>query len=53
VAGQDPLAAIMNAPLVRCDVVQWSLFHISLAGFDFLWSGAGAAAVFALLLRTK
>lgn len=51
--GQDPMAAIMNAPLIRCDAVQWSLFHISLAGFDFLWSGAGTVAVFALLLRKK
>ena len=51
VAGQDPIAAIMAAPLIRCDVVQWSLFGISLAGFNFLLSGAGAAAVFAALAR--
>ena len=50
-AGLDPLTQIMGAPLVRCDVVQWSLAGISLAGFDFLWSGAGALAAAALLMR--
>ena len=49
--GGDPLEAIMNAPLIRCDVAQWTLFGISLAGFNFLLSGAGAAAIFALLAR--
>jgi disulfide bond formation protein DsbB len=30
--GGDPLAAIMAAPVIRCDVVQWKLFGISMAG---------------------
>jgi disulfide bond formation protein DsbB len=47
----DPLEAIMNAPLVRCDVAQWSLFGISLAGFNFLLSGAGATLITLLLRR--
>ncbi len=47
--GGDPLAAIMDAPLVRCDEVQWSLAGISLAGFNFFASTAGAVAIFALL----
>ena len=42
--GRDPVAAIMAAPLVRCDVVQWKLFGISLAGYNFLISGAATAA---------
>lgn len=50
--GADPLAAIMNAPVVRCDEVQWKLFGISLAGFNFLISGAASVAVFALLARS-
>src|SRR3546814_3604942 len=33
-AGGDPLAAIMSAPLVRCDTAPWSLFNISLAGWN-------------------
>ena len=47
--GGDPLEAIMNAPLIRCDVAQWSLLGVSLAGFNFLFSGAGAAAIFTAL----
>lgn len=50
--GGDPLEAIMNAPLVRCDQVQWELLGISLAGFNFLISTAGALAIFALLRRS-
>lgn len=49
--GDDPLAAILAAPVTRCDEVQWSLFGISLAGYNFLISTAGALAVFALLGR--
>ena len=48
-AGQDPLEAIMNAPLVRCDEVQWSLLGISLAGWNFLISTASAIVIFVLL----
>jgi len=48
-AGGDPLEAIMNAPLVRCDVAPWTLAGISLAGFNALISLASAAAIFALL----
>ena len=47
--GGDPLKEVMDAPLVRCDVVQWKLFGISLAGYNFLVSGAVAVAIFALL----
>ena len=47
--GGDPLDAIMNAPLIRCDAAQWTLLGISLAGFNFLFSGAGAVAIVALL----
>lgn len=50
--GGDPLEAIMNAPLVRCDQIQWELFGISLAGFNFLLSTAATLAVFALLRRS-
>ena len=48
----DPLAGILAAPLVRCDQVQWELLGISLAGFNFLFSTAGALAVLALLRRS-
>ena len=52
-AGADPLAAILNAPMIRCDQAQWTMLGISLAGFNFLFSGLGALLVFALLLRSR
>lgn len=47
--GDDPLASIMNAPVIRCDVAPWTLAGISLAGFNFLISAAGGITVLALL----
>jgi disulfide bond formation protein DsbB len=47
--GGDALAAVMGGTLVRCDEVQWSLFGISLAGFNFVLSTAAALWIFALL----
>lgn len=47
----NPLDAIMNAPAVRCDEVQWSLLGISMAGYNFLISGVSALAVFMLASR--
>jgi disulfide bond formation protein DsbB len=51
--GSDPLAAVLAAPITRCDEIQWSLFGISLAGFNFLISTAGALAALVLLGRRK
>ena len=42
----DPLAAILETPLISCTEVQWSLAGISLAGWNFLISLAGAAMIF-------
>lgn len=52
-AGGDPLAAILAAPIVRCDVAPWSLFGISLAGWNFLFSIAAALAIGILLKRGR
>ena len=49
----DPLNDILNAPMVRCDQVQWELLGISLAGFNFLISVPAALLVFLLLGRGK
>ena len=49
----DPLEAISAGPLIRCNQVQWALFGISLAGFNFLLSTAAASAIFALLRRAQ
>lgn len=51
VIGDDPLADILNAPMIRCDQVQWSLLGISLAGFNFLISVPAALLIMALLGR--
>lgn len=48
-AGGDLLDSIMNAPLVRCDVAPWTLFGISLAGFNFLLSVGGAALILMMI----
>jgi disulfide bond formation protein DsbB len=52
-AGGDPLAAIMNAPIVRCDTAPWQLFGISLAGWNFLFSVTAALAIALLLLLRR
>ena len=51
-AGGDPLEAIMNAPLVRCDVAPWTLAGISLAGFNAIISAVSAVAIFALVAKS-
>ncbi len=45
----DPAAA----PLIRCDVAPWTLFGVSLAGFNFLISGIAGAAIVALSAYRK
>ncbi|HEU4650233.1 MAG TPA: disulfide bond formation protein B [Croceibacterium sp.] len=52
-SGGDPLAAIMNAPVIRCDVAPWTLAGISLAGFNALISTISALAIFALLAKAR
>jgi disulfide bond formation protein DsbB len=52
-AGGDPLKAILEAPLVRCDIAPWSVFGVSLAGWNFLFSLAGALAIVLLLTRKE
>lgn len=50
-SGDDPLASVMGAAIVRCDVAAWTLAGISLAGFNFLISVPAALALFAALRR--
>jgi len=42
------LQDILNTPLVRCDQVQWSLFGISMAGWNAILSLGGAAVILIL-----
>lgn len=44
--GPVTLESIMKAPIVRCDVAQWRLGGISLAGFNAVFSIGGAIAIF-------
>lgn len=47
----DLLNEALRRPLIRCDAPQWTLFGISLAGFNAIFSLAGAVAIFALAPR--
>jgi disulfide bond formation protein DsbB len=49
--GSGSFADIMNAPLIRCDQAQWTLFGISLAGFNAIISIGGALTIFGLCLN--
>lgn len=44
--GPVTIESIMKAPIVRCDVAQWRLGGISLAGFNAICSIVGAIAIF-------
>jgi disulfide bond formation protein DsbB len=48
----DIMAQIMATPMIQCDVPQWTLFGISLAGFNALFSILGALGII-LLWRRK
>lgn len=52
-ADGDMLDSIMNAPLVRCDVAPWTLFGISLAGYNFLLSVGGAMLILILMAKGR
>ena len=51
VTAAERLANLMKQPIVRCDAPQWSFAGVSLAGFNALFSLAGAAAIGYLLSR--
>ena len=47
----DVLAQIMATPVIQCDLPQWTLFGISLAGFNAIVSILGGLGIFALWRR--
>jgi disulfide bond formation protein DsbB len=47
----DFLKAIMNAPMVRCDEIQWSFLGISMAGWNAILSLGSALVILWLSLR--
>lgn len=44
----DLLAQIMATPMIQCDVPQWTLFGISLAGFNAIFSILGGLGIIAM-----
>ena len=52
-AASGSLADIMKAPMIRCDVPQWTMWGISLAGFNALFSIAGAVAILVTVRKAK
>ncbi|WP_210359195.1 disulfide bond formation protein B [Sphingomonas beigongshangi] len=49
----DRLAALMRAPVVRCDAPQWTLAGISLAGFNAIFSLGGAFTILMLMRKSR
>lgn len=48
----DIMASIINTPLVRCDVAAWSLFGLSMAGWNAVLSaGIGGGTLWLLARR--
>lgn len=50
---EDLKNQLLNQPLVRCDEVAWSLFGISMAGYNFLYATALAVATLWFALRRR
>jgi len=44
---------LLKVPLVRCDQIQWSLFGISMAGWNAILSLGGAALILILSLKGR
>ena len=51
--GAQTLNDILNAPLVRCDQVQFSFLGISMAGWNAILSLTGAVIILVLLLKDR
>lgn len=50
---EDVLKQITQAPLIRCDQVQFSFLGISMAGWNAILSLSGAATIVVLLAKAK
>jgi disulfide bond formation protein DsbB len=48
---EDLLKQIMDAPLIRCDQVQWKFLGLSLAGWNFILSSVSGLLILWLSLR--
>ena len=52
-SGADLMRQIINAPLIRCDEVQFRFLGISLAGWNAILSLGGAALILVLTIRGR
>lgn len=50
-SGMDLIESIRRKPPTSCDIPQWTLFTISLAGWNAILSLGGAVAIFVLAFR--
>lgn len=50
--GMEMIEMLRHAPIVRCDTAQWTLFGISLAGFNAIISLTGALAIFGFMAKS-
>ncbi|NML07932.1 disulfide bond formation protein B [Sphingomonas sp. G-3-2-10] len=50
-SGMDLIESIRRKPLTSCDIPQWKLFNISLAGWNAILSLTGAIAILAFAFR--
>jgi disulfide bond formation protein DsbB len=50
--GMEMIEMLRHAPMVRCDTAQWTLFGISLAGFNAIFSIGGALAIFGFMAKS-
>ena len=50
-SGADMLAQIMAAPIVRCDQAQWTLWGVSLAGWNAIFSFLSGASILWLIAK--
>ena len=50
-SADDMLKRLIAAPIIRCDVAQWRLFGISLAGFNAIVSIPAGLVILGLLTR--
>ncbi|MBI1327487.1 MAG: disulfide bond formation protein B [Alphaproteobacteria bacterium] len=48
---EDILARLQNTPTVRCDVIPWDLFGLSMANYNFILSAAIAAALTVVIIK--
>ena len=50
-SARELLEAVMNAPMVRCDQIQWQWLGISMAGWNAILSIGGALVILWLSLK--